>query len=90
LPGEQDRPVVDLIVHDEPSVRRLVARLGNPDRLRARYEAGPTGCGLYRLLASMGVDCQVVAPALIPRRAGDRVAGDDRRAARSRSTEGSL
>ncbi len=74
--------MVDRIVHDEPSVRRLVARLGEPGRLRVCYEAGPTGYGLYRLLASMGVDCQVVAPALIPRRAGDRVKTDKRDAAR--------
>jgi transposase len=82
LPWGQDRPVVDRIVHDEPSVRRLVARLGNPGRLRACYEAGPAGYGLHRLLASMGVDCQVVAPALIPRRAGDRVKTGKRDAAR--------
>jgi hypothetical protein len=38
LPWGQDRPVVDRIAHDEVSVRRLVARLGNPGRLRACYE----------------------------------------------------
>jgi transposase len=78
----QDRPVVDRIVHDEVPVPRLVARLGNPGRLRACYEAGPTGYGLHRLLTSMGVGCEVVAPALIPRRAGDRVKTGKRDAAR--------
>src|SRR5690242_14947400 len=82
LPWGLDRPVVDRIAHDEVSVRRLVARLGNPGRLRACYEAGPTGYGLHRLLTSIGVGCEVVAPALIPRRAGDRVKTDKRDAAR--------
>jgi transposase len=82
LPWGQDRPVVDRIAHDEVSVRRLVARLGNQGRLRACYEAGPTGYGLHRLLTSMGVGCEVVAPALIPRRAGDRVKTGKRDAAR--------
>jgi transposase len=80
LPWGQDRPVVDRIAHDEVSVRRLVDRLGNPGRLRACYEAGPTGYGLHRLLTSIGVGCGVVAPALIPRRAGGP--GQDRQAGR--------
>src|SRR2546423_145418 len=78
----EEIPVVDRIFHDEASVRRLVARLGDPTVLRACYEAGPTGYELYRLLVSLGVRCDVVAPALIPRRAGDRVKTDRRDAQR--------
>jgi transposase len=37
------------------------------------YEAGPTGYGLYRLIKSIGHDCIVVAPSLIPSKPGDRV-----------------
>jgi len=37
------------------------------------YEAGPTGYGLYRQIRSLGHECAVVAPSLIPRRPGDRV-----------------
>ena len=37
------------------------------------YEAGPTGYGLYRQLKSLGHDCIVVAPSLIPQKPGDRV-----------------
>jgi transposase len=64
------------------AVRRLVARLGDPGGLRACYEAGPTGYELHRLLLSMGVACDVVAPALIPRRARDRIKTDRRDAQR--------
>jgi transposase len=44
------------------------------------YEAGPCGYGLYRYLTKKGCDCWVVAPSLIPEKAGDR-ANTDRRAA---------
>jgi hypothetical protein len=43
LTPDQQVPEVDRIPHDEASVRRLVARLGDPRRLRACYEAGPPG-----------------------------------------------
>ena len=42
------------------------------------YEAGPTGYGLQRELARRGYQCQVIAPSLIPKRAGDRVKTDGR------------
>jgi hypothetical protein len=67
LTADMQVPEVDKIAHDEPSVRRLVGRLGDRRRLRACYEAGPTGFELARLLHSMGVSCQVIAPSLIPR-----------------------
>ena len=76
-PGE-DVPDVEKISSDEESVRRLIARFGNPRRLRACYEAGPTGYELARLLGSLGVACQVIAPALIPTAPGDRVKTDKR------------
>ena len=76
-PGH-DAPQIDRIAHDEPSVRRLVARFPDPRRLRACYEAGPTGYELARLLASLTVRCEVIAPTLIPRAPGDRVKTDSR------------
>jgi transposase len=42
------------------------------------YEAGPGGFALWRLLTEMGVACDVIAPSLIPIRAGDRVKTDRR------------
>jgi transposase len=42
------------------------------------YEAGPCGYWLYRYLTRKGVSCAVVAPSLIPRKAGDRVKTDRR------------
>ena len=75
-PGAND-PTHDKIFHDEPSIRRLMGRF-EPAKLRVCYEAGPTGYGLARLLSSIGIDCQVVAPSLIPTAPGDRVKTDRR------------
>jgi transposase len=72
LAPDRDGPDVERIAHDEASIRRLVGRLGNPRGLRACYEAGPTGYDLARLLDSMGVGCQVIAPSLIPKAPGDK------------------
>jgi transposase len=46
--------------------------------LRACYEAGPTGYVLYWQLTQLGVECAVVAPTLVPTKAGDRVKTDRR------------
>src|SRR5262252_3418433 len=78
LPGREGVDT-DRIAHDEVSVDRFAE---HRSALRTCYEAGPTGFGLYRLLRSMGVACDVVAPSLIPRSPGDRVKTDKRDARR--------
>jgi len=60
------------------SIRKMIAKLGPVKDLRACYEAGPTGYVLYWQLTQLGVECQVVAPTLIPIKAGDRVKTDRR------------
>ncbi|HEY6444936.1 MAG TPA: IS110 family transposase [Acidobacteriaceae bacterium] len=60
------------------SVRKLVKKLGAAEPLRASYAAGPTGYVLYWQLTELGVDCAVVAPTLVPAKAGDRVKTDRR------------
>src|SRR3954453_21910798 len=82
LPWGQEPAEVEKIVHDEPSVRRLVARFPDPGRLRVYYEAGPTGYELPRLLARLRVRCDVVAPSLTPKAPGDRIKTDRRDAPR--------
>jgi len=76
-------PRIELISSDADAVRRLLARVGGPrEQLRVCYEAGPTGYELHRLLTGMGVHCEVIAPSLIPKAAGDKVKTDRRDAAR--------
>ena len=60
------------------SVRKMVGKWGPVKEIRACYEAGPTGYVLYWQLTALGVDCQVIAPSLIPTKAGDRVKTDRR------------
>jgi transposase len=78
LAPDHDGPDVERIVHDEASIRRLVGRFPDPRMLRACYEAGPTGYELARLLDSLQVRCQVIAPSLIPKAPGDKVKTDRR------------
>jgi transposase len=60
------------------SIRKLMKKLGAVEHLRACYEAGPTGYVLYWQLSELGVQCEVVAPTLVPVKAGDRVKTDRR------------
>ncbi|RWO20266.1 IS110 family transposase [Mesorhizobium sp.] len=56
------------------AVERLVRKLEKKHpHLHFCYEAGPTGYGLYRQIVELGHRCDVVAPSLIPKRAGERV-----------------
>src|SRR2546426_4243045 len=65
--------------YDEEAVERAVRRW---PAVRCCYEAGPTGFGLQRHLVGCGIDCQVVAPGLVPQRPGDRIKTDPRDARR--------
>lgn len=67
-----------VIPNHAESVRRLMHKLGRPERLRVCYEAGPTGYVLYWQVTSLGIQCEVVAPTLIPTMLGDRVKTDRR------------
>jgi len=78
--AEQDGEVRSLgvIANRAESVRKLVRKLGPAEQLRACYEAGPTGYVLYWQLTELGVECTVVAPTLVPVKAGDQVKTDRR------------
>jgi transposase len=67
------------IANDPAAIRKLMTRLGGPEvHLRVAYEAGPTGYGVHRQLTSIGIECMVVAPSLIPKRPGDKIKTDRR------------
>src|ERR1700689_2242318 len=70
------------IANRAESIRKLVKKLGPVEKLKACYEAGPTGYVLYWQLAELGVRCEVIAPTLVPMKAGDRVKTDRRDAER--------
>jgi transposase len=71
------------IANTPAAVKTLATKLaGRHGELRFCYEAGPCGYGIQRQLSSLGHDCQVVAPSLIPRKPGDRIKTDRRDAAK--------
>src|ERR1700736_1487306 len=70
------------IANTTAALDRLKGKLGGAGvRLRFCYEAGPCGDGIQRHVSAPGHQCVVVAPSLIPKRAGDRVKTDRRGAA---------
>jgi transposase len=77
-PGRGPGRVMGKIAHDVGKLTKLLSRIGRPEQLHLVYEAGPTGYGLQRSLAARDYLCEVIAPAQMPRRAGDRVKTDGR------------
>ena len=76
--GRGDSRVVATIPNTTVALLKQLQRLGRWENLRCCYEAGPTGYGLYRSLREKGIACEVIAPSLVPVKAGDRVKTDRR------------
>lgn len=67
------------IPYDGVRLRKTLKTLAKKGEvLKVCYEAGPTGFGLCRYLRKSEIDCIVVAPSLVPGKAGDRVKTDRR------------
>ena len=78
LPGHRT-PALHELASDIPTIVRFIGRV-RPDHpeVQCCYEAGPCGFELQRALTARDVPCDVIAPALIPRRVGDRIKTDRR------------
>ncbi|MHA3902596.1 IS110 family RNA-guided transposase [Castellaniella sp. WN] len=81
-PGREASRFVGSVGPDLQQVLKVLHRYGNAAQVSVVYEAGPTGYGLQRALAARGYRCEIIAPSLIPRRAGERVKTDRRDCAR--------
>lgn len=68
-------PVTWQVANEPTAVRRLVRKLEReaPGAVHVCYEAGPGGYALQRQLTTARVRCDVIAPALTPRKPGDRI-----------------
>lgn len=71
-------PALYQLTSDSPTILRFVERLRRSGPVQCCYEAGPCGFDLQRALTAQHIPCDVIAPALIPRRPGDRVKTDRR------------
>lgn len=71
----QQKPVTWQLANEAQAVRRLVRKLEReaPGPVSVFYEAGPCGYALQRQVTTSRVSWAVVAPALIPRKPGERV-----------------
>ena len=78
--GEKEGEVrsLGIIANRLESIRKMIGKLGPTKHLKCCYEAGPTGYVLYWQLVQLGVACEVIAPTLVPVKAGDRVKTDRR------------
>ena len=75
LVGTAAVPVSWTVANEPNAVRRLVRKLEReaPGAVQVCYEAGPCGYALQRRMTTPRVSCQVIAPALVPRKPGERV-----------------
>jgi len=81
LPGRGEPEYRGEIANEPKALKKWLERLGaefGGMLLQFCYEAGPCGYGLYRQLIAAGHECQVVAPSLIPKKAGERIKTDRR------------
>ena len=76
-PGGEVRSL-GTIPNEAEAIRKLIKKLRADGAFTCCYEAGPTGYVLYWQMVKLGVPCVVIAPSLVPTKAGDRVKTDRR------------
>lgn len=80
LIGTAATPVTWTVENESKAIARFHRKLEReaPGPVRVCYEAGPCGYALQRQLTHGRVSCLVIAPALMPRKPGDRIKTDRR------------
>ncbi|MBP7583714.1 MAG: IS110 family transposase [Spirochaetes bacterium] len=68
--------------NSKSGLKQLLSRLSklssDYEEIRICYEAGPCGYEVKRILEKNKYPCEIIAPSLIPQRAGDRIKTDKR------------
>lgn len=76
--GKQE-PVIEKHLRTEKAeVQKFYKKISKRYEIKACYEAGSCGYVFYRWLKEIDVECEVIAPSLIPKRSGDRIKTDKR------------
>ncbi len=78
LEGDEQEPQVMRLGPDLNELRKLFRKLSKQGSIRSCYEASGCGFVVHRVLEKDGFACEVIAPSLIPSRAGDRRKTDPR------------
>jgi len=77
--GDSREPKIEKEMRNEKIVvQKFYKKLRGKYEIRSCYEAGCCGYVFYRWLKEIGVQCEVIAPSLIPKRSGDRIKTDKR------------
>jgi len=64
------------IANDNSAIRKHLKKIDQLGTISCCYEAGFSGYDLYRFMDSLGYRCQVIAPSLVPEKAGDKIKTD--------------
>jgi transposase len=78
LDGDASTPSSSEIPNDPKVIAKTFKKLRAEGDVHVCYEAGACGYEIYRQLSTMGIGCVVIAPALVPRKPGDRIKTDRR------------
>ena len=80
LVAGQREPIEWRMANEPAAVKRLARRLQREGggHVRCVYEAGPCGYALQRQLQGLELECDVVAPSMIPIRPGEKIKTDRR------------
>jgi transposase len=76
-PGHRT-PALHSLTSDTRTILRFVERVRRQGPIHCCDEAGPCGFEFQRFLSRRQIPCDLIAPALIPRRPGDRIKTDRR------------
>ncbi len=77
--GRSEPELLGQVQNNKDALLKLIRRLGvSKEQLAFCYEAGPCGYEIYRFLKELDIYCIVVAPSLVPSKAGDKVKTDRR------------
>ena len=77
--GSEPKPCFQKTINnDNSSVRKHLKKIERLGTISCCYEAGFSGYSLYRYVDSLGYNCRVIAPSLVPEKSGDRVKTDRR------------
>jgi transposase len=76
IDGSTGELIKRTLIPSDGAVIEWIQGLAGP--VAVTYEAGPTGFGLARALATAGIRCEIAAPSKLIRPAGDRVKTDAR------------
>jgi len=79
LSGEGERLLAEgKIINDRKKLIKYLKKYASEYEVRCCYEASGCGYVVYRWLKEEGIGCEVIAPSLIPQRAGERIKTDKR------------